>query len=1391
MFDAGRRPIGWLFYWLMAVAMIAGFGLTVSGAAFAPQSGPATTTIADTVYLADGSRAQGSLIITWPAFLTASGAAVAGGTTTTTLGANGALSVALVPNVGANPAEVYYTVVYQLGPGEVRTEYWMVPTTSPANLAAVRTTPGSGVAGQPVSLQYVNSELATKANDSAVVHLSGTETISGAKTFAAAPNVPAPTSTGQVANKAYVDQSVSNAGGGNFLPTAGGTMTGPINLPANPASALQAATKQYVDQGVSVKADLISGLVPASELGTGSATAGSCLLGNGTWGACIGATGVADGSALVSNGVGQPGIYQTKAIADVADYPAVVADGTTDNCASFQAFIDANPGKRLLVRKVAASTQGGGSYSTVDYYSSCTFHLKYNGTVIEGNANEMWQGAPVFLFAAGVTGFQIDPSCMGCALRDLEEIGGGKPWPNGGAACYSSGNALVYPFTGAADGVLVYGGEPTIERVEANCNPRDGIHIDGTNVVINGFTGQPDSWEVKGGQGSGNWHDNLYIHGGDSSAGVETKFMAYNAGGWGIEDDANLGNTHISSFTTANGRDAGIAAGASSNISSISCSASSFTCSVVTASAVAGIQKGIWIAIAGTVNYNGVYYVTGYTNTTNFSFSRVAASVAGESSGTISVDSSTHMFANATRTVGDASCPAGQAIVTSQSAQFGKDTQAGAAISVAGAGSSGGLLSTTISSVVNEYTVQLAANCITAVTNAMASYGGGISHGPLFSSSTAVANTWITPYWESDQPPSKMTSANFVTGGDMSFDYSWGVPRWWTINDQLISQSFLLNDPVNSGGFFQLQCGATAYQDCGLAILDYSSINRWQIYAVGSGGDQSLWIRDETAGGIIPFATAHGGTTDISAATNVTLNPGSGSSVVANGNLTVNGQLQVAGPWMVSSPVPGTAMAAAGAGTSALGISNDGNFYISANGGAPVKVAMAATSSYFSNLWQEDANDLGEYNGTTPQGLNVYGTRTDASDYERMFLGYDTVNTNYFKIDAQGLGTGTKRGLAFWVNGAARWGIDQNDFLKPFVDNLYDLGATAFRVRNGYFGTAVVTPSLTLNGSTLSSAIGTPSANLMTAGTVSGTGQPLCTDGTGNLTITTVGCPPGTGTIGGSGVVSQFAYWTNTSGLGAAPVYVTNANTVEQYNGTNVQTFNVYGTYTSATSYERASLAYVPGDTYYELQTQQGSGGGSQRGLCFGVNNSCKWAVDTTTAFKPFNDNTRDIGTSSLRVRDFYLARNLVMSGTATTYNGKTTAGTGLAPVYGTASSTGLTAAVASTALCASATCGAGQYVVNYYLDSTLACTTAGSAAAAVTIGWTDEVGAKTLQVPLSGTGISGGNSLGLGNATNFGSGTLTLWSAGSANITYSTSYTGCTTGTGTYAVRIAVRQLQ
>src|SRR5579864_8688066 len=84
MFDAGRRPIGRLFHWTLAV-VIAAFGVGLPASAENSSDGVPTTTVSDTVYLADGSMAQGSLIITWPAFVTASGKAISAGNTNTTL----------------------------------------------------------------------------------------------------------------------------------------------------------------------------------------------------------------------------------------------------------------------------------------------------------------------------------------------------------------------------------------------------------------------------------------------------------------------------------------------------------------------------------------------------------------------------------------------------------------------------------------------------------------------------------------------------------------------------------------------------------------------------------------------------------------------------------------------------------------------------------------------------------------------------------------------------------------------------------------------------------------------------------------------------------------------------------------------------------------------------------------------------------------------------------------------------------------------------------------------------------------------------------------------------------------------------------------------------------
>ena len=54
MRDARRRPKGRLLYWYFAVVLTAGFCLPAFGLPAAPQRGANTTTVADTVYLADG-----------------------------------------------------------------------------------------------------------------------------------------------------------------------------------------------------------------------------------------------------------------------------------------------------------------------------------------------------------------------------------------------------------------------------------------------------------------------------------------------------------------------------------------------------------------------------------------------------------------------------------------------------------------------------------------------------------------------------------------------------------------------------------------------------------------------------------------------------------------------------------------------------------------------------------------------------------------------------------------------------------------------------------------------------------------------------------------------------------------------------------------------------------------------------------------------------------------------------------------------------------------------------------------------------------------------------------------------------------------------------------------
>jgi hypothetical protein len=194
-----------------------------------------TTTIQDTIYRADGTVASGTLIVSWPAFTTAANAAVAAGSTTIPIGANGTVELNLAPNAGALPGGTYYTAVYHLDDGTVNKEYWLVPVAASTTIGDIRSqlVPAT-VAIQAVSKQYVDTAISSITGSylsTAGGTMTGSLLLSGD-----------PTSAQQAADKHYVDDSV-----GSLLPLSGGSLTGPLTLAADPTAALQAATKEYVD----------------------------------------------------------------------------------------------------------------------------------------------------------------------------------------------------------------------------------------------------------------------------------------------------------------------------------------------------------------------------------------------------------------------------------------------------------------------------------------------------------------------------------------------------------------------------------------------------------------------------------------------------------------------------------------------------------------------------------------------------------------------------------------------------------------------------------------------------------------------------------------------------------------------------------------------------------------------------------------------------------------------------------------------------------------------------------------------------------------------------------------------------------------------------------------
>jgi hypothetical protein len=250
-----------------------------------------------------------------------------------------------------------------------------------------------------------------------------------------------------------------------------------------------------------------------------------------------------------------------------------------------------------------------------------------------------------------------------------------------------------------------------------------------------------------------------------------------------------------------------------------------------------------------------------------------------------------------------------------------------------------------------------------------------------------------------------------------------------------------------------------------------------------------------------------------------------------------------------------------------------------------VGLDLGASALQFTELQliRDAANVLAHRNGVNAQGLRIYNTFTDASNWERLQLNW---TSNIAEISTDSAGTGSFRELylvgakvVFWAGTSyaaslRAWIMETAGHLTTGTDNVYDIGtAVGVRPRSLYLGTSLVMPSGT-----------------------------ILTDDAANI--------------------------------------------LALRNGANAQTLRVYNTFTDANNYERGGFLWT-GNTFYVLTQEAGTGtprnlyigptGSAEIHLI--TNSTGRFFIKSTGEFCAEVDNTYDIGASGAnRPRAIYVA---------------------------------------------------------------------------------------------------------------------------------------------------------
>lgn len=117
------------------------------------------------------------------------------------------------------------------------------------------------------------------------------------------------------------------------------------------------------------------------------------------------------------------------------------------------------------------------------------------------------------------------------------------------------------------------------------------------------------------------------------------------------------------------------------------------------------------------------------------------------------------------------------------------------------------------------------------------------------------------------------------------------------------------------------------------------------------------------------------------------------------------------------------------------------------------------------------------------------------------------------------------------------------------------------------------------------------------------------------------------------------------SGVITTPVINGGGNILQQRNGANAQTFQIFSTYTDAGNYEGLSFRFSGAGGEARIQTIF-IGSGQARSLALGAGGAEHWRINTSGHFVAGLDNTYDIGASgATRPRTLYVGSHLIAGG--------------------------------------------------------------------------------------------------------------------------------------------------